>query len=71
VKEKANFDLEGSVAEDPEDELDLIVIAEQNTHIYAIFNHAYTGTTTLTIIERGSTYFAYLLYIHIHDHTDI
>jgi hypothetical protein len=49
VKEKANFDLEGGVAEDPEDELDLITMAEQSNHMYGTFNRAYTRTTTLTI----------------------
>ena len=49
AKEKANFDLEGNAAEDPEDELDLIAMAEQSNHTYGTFNRAYAGTTTLTM----------------------
>jgi hypothetical protein len=49
IKEKANFDLEDNVAEDAEDELDLIAMAEQSNHTYCTFNHAYASTTTLTM----------------------
>jgi hypothetical protein len=49
IKEKANFDLEGGVAKDPKDELDLITIAEQSNHTYGTFNRVYTRSTTLTI----------------------
>jgi hypothetical protein len=34
VKERANFDLEDSIKEDIEDELDLIALAELSNHIY-------------------------------------
>jgi hypothetical protein len=49
VKERANFDLEDGAAEDIEDELDLVVLAELSNHSFHTFNHAYAGTTTLTI----------------------
>jgi hypothetical protein len=49
VKERANFDLEESFGEDIEDELDLVVLAEQSNHTFHTFNHAYAGTTTLTM----------------------
>jgi hypothetical protein len=49
IKEKANFNLERGVAKDPEDELDLITMAEQSNHTYSTFNRVYTGSTTLTI----------------------
>jgi hypothetical protein len=49
VKERANFDLEDGVGEDIEDELDLVALAEQSNHSYHTFNHAYAGTTTLTM----------------------
>ena len=49
VKERANFDLEERVGEDIEDELDLVTLAAQSNHSYHTFNHAYAGTTTLTM----------------------
>ncbi|KAH7346697.1 hypothetical protein BKA65DRAFT_526245 [Rhexocercosporidium sp. MPI-PUGE-AT-0058] len=49
VKERADFDLEESVGEDIEDELDLVSLAEQSNHSYYTFNHAYAGATTLTM----------------------
>jgi superfamily II DNA helicase RecQ len=49
IKERANFELEENAAEDIEDELDLIAMAEQSNHTYHTFNHAYAGTTTLTM----------------------
>ncbi|KAH7418798.1 hypothetical protein BKA64DRAFT_563482 [Cadophora sp. MPI-SDFR-AT-0126] len=49
VKERANFDLEESVGEDIEDELDLVALAEPSNHTYHTYNHAYAGTTTLTM----------------------
>ncbi|KAH7400504.1 telomere-associated putative RecQ-like protein usher [Cadophora sp. MPI-SDFR-AT-0126] len=49
TKEQANFDIKESVGEDIEDELDLVALAEQSNYSYHTFNHAYTGTTTLTI----------------------
>jgi superfamily II DNA helicase RecQ len=49
AKERANFDLEDCVGESIEDELDLIALAEQSNHSYHTFNHAYAGTTTLTM----------------------
>ncbi|PQE16365.1 telomere-associated recQ-like helicase protein [Rutstroemia sp. NJR-2017a BVV2] len=57
AKERANFDLaEGGTGEDIEDELDLVVLAELSNHSYHTFNHAYAGTTTLTmsaLLHRG------------------
>ena len=50
IKERANFELEeNAAAEDIEDELDLIAMAEQSNHTYHTFNHAYAGTTRLTM----------------------
>ena len=49
IKERANFDLKEGVGEDIEDELDLVALAELNNHTFHTFNHAYTGTTTLTM----------------------
>ncbi|KAH8749835.1 hypothetical protein BGZ57DRAFT_968312 [Hyaloscypha finlandica] len=49
AKEQANFDLEDSIREDIEDELDLVALAELSNHTYHTFNHTYTGTTTLTM----------------------
>jgi hypothetical protein len=49
VKERANFALEDGTSEDIEDELDLVALAEQSNHSYHTFNHAYAGTTTLTM----------------------
>ncbi len=49
AKERANFDLEENVGEDVEDELDLMALAEQSNHSFHTFNHAYAGTTTLTM----------------------
>jgi Lhr-like helicase len=49
AKERANFDLEEGVGEDIEDELDLVALAELSNHTYHTFNHAYAGTTTLTM----------------------
>jgi Lhr-like helicase len=49
AKERANFDLEDSIGEDIEDELDLVALAELSNHTYHTFNHAYAGTTTLTM----------------------
>lgn len=56
--EAANFDIEdGLEPEDPvEDEADLVALAEMSNHGYRTFNHAYAGTTTLTItslLHRG------------------
>lgn len=49
TKERANFDLEDSIREDIEDELDLVALAELSNHTYYTFNHAYASITTLTI----------------------
>ena len=49
AKERANFDLEESIGEEIEDELDLVALAELSNHSYHTFNHAYAGTTTLTM----------------------
>ena len=49
AKEQANFDLEAHLGEDIEDKLDLVALAEQSNHTYRTFNHAYAGTTTLTM----------------------
>jgi hypothetical protein len=49
AKEQANFDLEDNMVEEIEDKLDLIALAEQSNHSYHTFNHAYAGTTTLTM----------------------
>jgi hypothetical protein len=49
AKERANFDLEAGVGEDVEDELDLVALAELSNHTYHTFNHAYAGSTTLTM----------------------
>lgn len=48
-KERANFELEDNGAEDVEDELDLIAMAKQSNHTYRTFNHAYAGSSTLTM----------------------
>jgi hypothetical protein len=42
-------DLEDYVGDNIEDELDLVALAEQSNHSYYTFNHAYVGTTTLTM----------------------
>jgi superfamily II DNA helicase RecQ len=49
AKEQANFDLEDNIAEEIEDKLDLITLAEQSNHSYSTFNRGYAGTTTLTM----------------------
>ena len=49
ANERGHFDLEDNRAEDMEDELDLIAMAEQSNHTYRTFNHSYAGSTTLTI----------------------
>jgi hypothetical protein len=49
TKDRANFDLEEYVGDNIEDELDLVALAEQSNHSYHTFNHAYAGTTTLTM----------------------
>lgn len=49
VKEWANFDLEEGIGEDIKDELDLVTLAKQSNYSYHTFNHAYAGTTTLTM----------------------
>ena len=50
ARERANFDLEGgSTREDIEDKLDLVALAKLSNYSYHTFNHAYAGTTTLTI----------------------
>ena len=50
IKERANFELkENAAAEDIEDELDLIAMAEQSNYTYHTFNHAYASTTRLTM----------------------
>lgn len=56
--EAANFDIEnGLEPEDPvEDEAELAALAEMSNHGYRTFNHAYAGTTTLTmtsLLHRG------------------
>lgn len=56
ARERANFDLEDSAGENVEDELDLVVLAGLSNHSYHTFNHAYAGTTTLTmntLLHRG------------------
>ena len=37
------------MGEDIEDELDLVALAELSNHTFHTFNHAYAGTTTLTM----------------------
>ena len=49
AKERANFDLEDNLEEDIEDEQDLVALAELSNHTYHTFNHAYAGSTTLTM----------------------
>jgi hypothetical protein len=49
AKERANFDLEDSIGEDIEDELDLITLAKLSNYSYHTFNYAYAGTMTLTL----------------------
>jgi hypothetical protein len=50
VNEQASFDLEGGrEPEEIEEELDLVALAEQGNRTYATFNHAYAGSTTLTM----------------------
>jgi hypothetical protein len=49
VKKQANFDLKDSIKKDIKDKLDLIALAELSNYTYYTFNHAYAGTTTLTI----------------------
>ena len=49
AKERGHFDLEDNGAEDVEDELDLVTMAEQSNHTYHTFNHSYAGSTTLTM----------------------
>jgi hypothetical protein len=49
AKDRANFNLEDNIGEDIEDELDLVALAELSNHTYYTFNHAYAGTTTLTM----------------------
>ncbi|KFY99227.1 hypothetical protein V498_00910 [Pseudogymnoascus sp. VKM F-4517 (FW-2822)] len=46
---RANFDVEDNLGDDIEDELDLVALAELSNHSYHTFNHAYAGTTTLTM----------------------
>jgi hypothetical protein len=49
AKERANFDLEHSLVDNVEDELDLVALVELSNHSYHTLNHAYAGTTTLTV----------------------
>lgn len=49
AKERADFELEDGMGEEIEDELDLVALAELSNHSYHTFNHAYAGTTTLTM----------------------
>ncbi|KAH6960097.1 hypothetical protein BKA56DRAFT_662594 [Ilyonectria sp. MPI-CAGE-AT-0026] len=50
AKERANFDLEEiAAAEEVEDEAALADLAGMSNHSYRTFNHAYAGSTTLTI----------------------
>lgn len=49
AKERANFDMQDNPGDDIEDELDLVALAELSNHSYHTFNHAYAGTTTLTM----------------------
>ncbi|KFZ24599.1 hypothetical protein V502_00924 [Pseudogymnoascus sp. VKM F-4520 (FW-2644)] len=49
AKERANFDMEDNLGDDIEDELDLVALAELSNHNFHTFNHAYAGTTTLTM----------------------
>jgi hypothetical protein len=49
AKEQANFDLEAGVREDVKDELDLVALAKLSNYTYHTFNHAYTGSTMLTM----------------------
>ncbi|KFZ23101.1 hypothetical protein V502_02420 [Pseudogymnoascus sp. VKM F-4520 (FW-2644)] len=49
AKERANFNMEDNMGDDIEDELDLVALAELSNHSYHTFNHAYAGTTTLTM----------------------
>jgi hypothetical protein len=49
VKERANFDVEGGIGEDIEDELDLVALAELSNHSYHTFNYAYAGIMALTM----------------------
>ena len=49
AKERANFDMEDNLGDDIEDELDLVALAELSNHSFHTFNHAYAGTTTLTM----------------------
>lgn len=49
TKERGYFDLEESRAEEMEDELELVALAEQSNHAYRTFNHSYAGSTTLTM----------------------
>lgn len=49
-REAANFDIEGAAAaDDIDDELDLVHLAKMSNHSFHTFNHAYAGTTTLTL----------------------
>lgn len=56
-KERGNFDMEELGAnEHVEDEMDLVDLAEMSNHSFRTFNHAYAGTTTLTmstLLHRG------------------
>ncbi|KAI8676079.1 hypothetical protein NCS56_00494800 [Fusarium sp. Ph1] len=50
AKERANFDLEEiAAAEEVEDEAALADLAGMSNHSYHTFNHAYAGSTTLTM----------------------
>lgn len=48
-RERANFDLEDMAQGDIDDEQELVALAEMSNHTYQTFNHAYAGTTTLTM----------------------
>ncbi|PNP44463.1 hypothetical protein TGAMA5MH_03809 [Trichoderma gamsii] len=56
-RERGNFDMEElGAGEHVEDELDLVDLAEMSNHSFRTFNHAYAGTTTLTmstLLHRG------------------
>lgn len=50
AKERANFDMEEIAAsEEVEDEAELAYLAGMSNHSYRTFNHAYAGSTTLTM----------------------
>jgi hypothetical protein len=44
-----NFDLEDSIGEDIEDELDLVTLVKLSNYTYYTFNHVYINIMTLII----------------------